>query len=136
MTHRHRITLTGSLYRILLTQTDTQTVIQTGRLTDRQSLSVYRRNGERLKPDVLCWTGEILVLRSERRTLFGNKNRLGRSRRQTWFCGKFHRWASRPFAQVSSAPRRRSSSPGPCTSQTAGATSCEVQKRNQLRVVF
>ena len=77
-------------------------------------------------------TAETLVLRTEHRISFGNMNRGGHSHRQTWFCGISHRWGRRfsgPEAAWSPPP---SSWPGPCMTQTAGATSCKAKQEELM----
>lgn len=86
---------------------------------------------------VPCWSVVKLVPHSEHRTWFGNKNRGGRSRRQTWFYGRFRRWERRPLVPDWSVLPLPFSSPDPCNSQIAGAISCgEQNTANQKAATF
>lgn len=81
---------------------------------------------ERVEVFSHCWSAGRPGPRSGRRIWSGSRSRGGRSRRQTWSCGRCHRWARRPSAEsAGAASPPRCDAPPVCSSQTAGAASCD-----------
>lgn len=96
--------------------------------TDWASAKAMRWGVDKERVEVFshCWSAGRPGLRSGRRIWSGSRSRGGRSRRQTWSCGRCRRWARRPSAgSVGAASPPRCDAPPVCSSQTAGAASCD-----------
>lgn len=96
----------------------------------KDKLKVQRRKYDLTRQPYWLLKGH--ARRSARRSGFDSSSRLGRSRPQTWFCGRCRRWETPPSPSAPQEAPPPASSPGLYTSQTADVTSCKDRSSQTL----